>query len=193
MDLNRLRDEAAECTQCGLHVGRVNPVFDKGNPDANVLVCGMCPAGEENKTGIPFIGRAGQLLDQLLEASGFSLKNVYITNLVKCYLAAGKKLDQEWVQSCLPYLLVQISILKPTVIITLGADASNVLLGREPGSIIGEIRGQIFEYAKDMYVIPTYHPSYLLRKGGIRSDIVPSVIENLKAAKNLELQYERKL
>jgi len=182
MDLSSLRSEAAGCTLCGLHAGRILPVFDKGNPNADIMVCGMCPADDENKTGAPFVGRAGKLLDILLEASGFSLDTVYITNLVKCYLAAGKALDQSWIDSCLPYIIAQISVIKPKVIITLGADASNALLGRPSGSIIGEIRGKIFKYAEGIYIIPTYHPSYLLRKGGPNSPIFPSVVDNIKTA-----------
>jgi uracil-DNA glycosylase len=189
MNLTTLRNEAAICELCGLYKGRINPVFDKGNPNAKVVVCGMCPADEENATGVPFVGRAGQLLNILLEASGFSLEDVYITNLVKCYLTAGKKLEEDWIYSCLPYMLVQISIIKPVVIITLGADASNALLTRPFGSTIGEIRGQVFKYAENMFIVPTYHPSYLLRRGGLQSKIFHSVVENIKVAKNLELQY----
>lgn len=185
MNLNDLRNEAAGCVLCDLHKGRLLPVFDKGNPNADIMICGMCPANDENRTGIPFVGRAGKLLDVLLEASGFSLDVVYITNLVKCYLAAGNPLDQTWVVSCLPYVIAQINIIRPKVIITLGADASNALLGRPPGSIIGEIRGKVFKYSEDINIIPTYHPSYLLRKGGHNSPIFPSVVQNFNVAKML--------
>lgn len=188
MNLNTLRNEAAGCTLCDLHEGRYLPVFDKGNPSASVMICGVCPTNDENKTGIPFVGRAGKLLDVLLEASGFSLDTVYITNLVKCYLAAGKPLGQSWVDSCLPYIIAQINIIRPKVIITLGADVSNALLGRPPGSIIGEIRGRVFKYADGIDIIPTYHPSYLLSKGGHKSPIFPSVLQNFNVAKALVTQ-----
>lgn len=183
MDLNKLEQIAASCTLCELNTGRINPVFSKGNPSSKFMICGMVPADEENKQGIPFVGKSGKILDALLEASGLSLNDVYITNLVKCYLAAGKKLEEIWVDSCLPYLITQISLTKPIVIVTLGADASNALLGNAPGTPIGDVKGTFFEYSDNIKILPTYHPSYIARMGGTGSRCFQMVLDNFRTAK----------
>ena len=187
MDLNLLQQRAAECTSCELHKGRINPVFAKGNTDANIMICGMVPADEENKVGLPFVGRAGKLLDKILVDSGLVLDDVYITNLVKCYLAAGLPLNPTWVDSCLPYLIVQITLIRPRVILCVGKDASVALLGMDEKTPLGSIRGKVFDYGHESRVIPTYHPSYLLRGGGINHKSYSSVIDNFLLAKEISL------
>jgi DNA polymerase len=169
MDLQTVKEAAATCTECELCVGRLNPVFAKGNPLSKIFVCGMVPAHEENKIGLPFVGRAGQCLDILLESVGLSIDDVYVTNIVKCFLAPGVKLKQEWVSNCLPYLIDQINVIKPKVIVTLGADATNGLLGLSIDTKIGETRGRVFRYLDTVKVVPTYHPSYLVRGGCTKS------------------------
>jgi uracil-DNA glycosylase family 4 len=166
MNLDLLEKAAAECTACSLHSGRINPVFAKGNPKAKIMICGMVPADDENNVGLPFVGRAGQLLDKILADLNWTLEDVYITNLVKCYLRAGLPLHSEWIDSCLPYLITQIGQIEPEYIITLGKDASITLLGMARNVAMGKIRGQIHKYGPTIKVIPTYHPSYLLRGGG---------------------------
>ena len=183
MDISKLEETAATCELCSLSKGRINPVFAKGNVQSKFMICGMVPADAENKTGIPFVGRSGKILDALLEASGFSLNDVYITNLVKCYLKAGKSLRDEWVDSCLPYLLVQMHLIKPLVIVTLGADASNSLLGRRLGTPIGGVRSIFFDYGENVKIMPTYHPSYIARMGGVGSKCFNVVLEDFKLAK----------
>lgn len=183
MDLVELKAKAASCTLCSLHEGRINPVFDKGNPKSKMMICGMVPAHDENMQGVPFVGRAGQMLDKIL--SYVNLHNVYITNLVKCFLAAGKSLNQDWIDSCLPYLLAQIQLVDPYVIITLGADSTNALLGMPQGTSIGKMRNQVHEYGRFIKVIPTYHPSYLLRKGGEYSDDFGKVIQDFTLARDV--------
>ena len=180
MDLKELQDSASVCTQCNLYKGRINPVFAKGNPKAKIMICGMVPAEEENKTGIPFVGRAGKLLDTILRDVGLTLDDVYITNLVKCYLAAGNPLQQEWIDGCLPYLITQIGIIRPYVIVALGKDASINLLGMENSTSLGSIHGKLFNYADKITIIPTYHPSFLLRKGGINSDFYQTVLADFQ-------------
>jgi uracil-DNA glycosylase family 4 len=187
MDLKTLQQLAAECTLCELHKGRINPVFAKGNPNARIMICGMVPADEENKVGLPFVGRAGQLLDKILVDVGLTLDDVYITNLVKCYLAAGLPLHPLWVESCLPYIVVQISIIKPKAILCVGKDASVALLGMDVKTTLGSIRGKIFDYAEETKIIPTYHPSYLLRGGGINHRSYPNVVEDFLKALEISL------
>lgn len=182
MDLYELQTIASTCTLCGLCKGRIKPVFAKGNPKAEIMICGMVPAGEENKAGVPFVGRAGKLLDDILIDVGLTLKDVYITNLVKCYLAAGLSLQQNWIDNCLPYLVIQIGIIRPRVIITLGKDASVNLLGFDNKISLGSIQGEFFDCANEIKVIPTYHPSYLLRKGGKNSTFYQTVIKDFQLA-----------
>lgn len=182
MDLELLQQKAAGCMACELHKGRSNPVFAKGNPNSKVMICGMVPADEENKVGLPFVGRAGQLLDKILADVGKTLENVYITNLVKCYLAAGLPLNPNWVESCLPYLIVQVDLIRPKSIIALGKDASVALLGLNTKTPLGKIRGKIFEGPFGASVIPTYHPSYLLRGGGEKHKSYQIVLEDFRQA-----------
>ena len=164
MDLQKIADVASKCTSCNLHTGRNKAVFAKGSEYADIMICGMVPGPEENKVGLPFVGRAGQLLDIILSKVGSPV--VYITNMVKCALAPGIPLKEEWIASCISYLISQIYIVKPKVILTLGADATNALLGLPLDTKIGGLRGQVQNYSDEVFVIPTYHPSYLLRGGG---------------------------
>lgn len=182
MDLNVLRNTAAECRLCDLHKSRIKPVFDKGNPQSKLMICGMVPAHEENEAGIPFVGRAGKLLDEILKESNLNSEDVYITNLVKCCLSPGKPLEEDWIAHCLPYIIVQINILKPKTILALGADASINLLGLDPKPQMWTIKGKVFSYDKDIQLIPTYHPSYLLRGGGKKHSKYSSVVDDFLLA-----------
>ena len=183
MDLDLIEQTAASCTLCDLYQGRENPVFAKGNPKAKMMICGMVPAGEENKAGSPFVGRAGKLLDAILADTQLSLSDVYVTNLVKCYLKAGLPLQQPWIDTCFPYLIAQIGIIKPKAIITLGKDASVTLLPIAPRTAMAKIRGEVFDYGIDIKVVPTYHPSYLLRAGGRKHRSYNVVLEDFFRAK----------
>jgi len=109
--LEKVRTVAAECVACELYKGRINPVFDKGNPIAKIMICGMVPAHDENLAGVPFVGRAGKLLDIILHDVNLTYNDVYITNLVKCFVAAGKPLSKKWIDSCRPFLDEQIRLL----------------------------------------------------------------------------------
>jgi len=182
MDLYELQHIASSCKQCDLYKGRIKPVFAKGNKDAKIMICGMVPANDENRSGIPFVGRAGKLLDTILIDAGLTLDDVYITNLVKCYLAAGELLQQDWIDNCIPYLINQIGIIRPRVIITLGKDSSINLLGMGNSTSLGSIRGKLFNYADDIFIIPTYHPSFLLRKGGTKSKHYQDVLNDFQLA-----------
>lgn len=189
VDIFELESYAADCEECSLHNNRINPVFAKGNLNSSIFICGMVPAHEENAVGIPFVGRAGKLLDHILEQCGLDLNDVYITNIVKCCLAPGIPLKQEWVDTCLPYLVAQISELKPKVILTLGKDASDGLFGRKTSSM-GSIRGKVFYYGDDIRVVPTYHPSYLLRGGGKKHKDMHKVLADFELAKSIGCEPE---
>ena len=189
MDLQELQHSASICTQCDLHKGRIKPVFAKGNPKARIMICGMVPADEENNSGIPFVGRAGKLLDQILSDIGLTLDDVYITNLVKCYLAAGKPLEQDWIEACLPYLMIQIETIRPRVILTLGKDSSINLLGIAADTTMGSIRGSIFDYVAGIEIVPTYHPSYVLRNGGRSGKLYKVIVRDFQLAKQMTVDY----
>lgn len=179
--LEEVRRIAAECTACELYKGRINPVFDKGNPTAKIMICGMVPAHNENLAGVPFVGRAGELLDIILNEVTLTYNDVYVTNLVKCFVAAGKSLSKKWIDSCRPFLDEQIRLINPHVIITLGADSSKNLA--DVAFPISKMRGNILYYNDNIMLIPTFHPSYLLRNGGIKSEHYPKVIYDFKLAK----------
>ena len=168
MNLESVRKWAEKCTFCELHKGRVKSVFSKGNPDSELMLCGMCPGPDENKLsntlGHPFVGRAGKVLDKVLEDVGLNLENTYITNVVKCFVTPGITLEQEWCDNCLQYFIAELAEIKPHVIVTLGADSTNAVLNTD--SKIGDVRGRAYKYAEDIFVIPTYHPSYVARQGG---------------------------
>jgi DNA polymerase len=182
MELEELREDAAKCCLCELYTGRKNPVFDKGSEASEILVVGMCPGPSENEVGIPFVGDAGKILDEiLLNAFGFysSSLDVYVTNLVKCFVPPGTKLEERWLVSCFPYFIVQLQILSPKVVIALGKDVCNFLLNNTMA--IGEMRGRVFKYMGKK-LICTYHPAYLARGGGIVHKHFGRVVEDFKLA-----------
>jgi len=185
MDLFELESIAAKCTLCELHSGRNKSVFARGNNSSRIVVCGMCPGRDENNAGSPFVGTAGKVLDAILvEAFGdsSSSKDVYITNLVKCFVPPGTPLQDNWMSSCLPYFVSQIGLMKPKVLIALGRDVSNFLLVNDKP--MKELRGKVFEYMNNIRLISTYHPSYLARGGGVKhrqfGDVIGDFKESLK-------------
>ncbi len=186
MDLDELQKEAAICTLCELHKERNVPAFSRGYPKSDIMVLGMCPGPEENKIGVPFVGRAGKVLDEILytifTGETEPHDHVYITNIVKCFLKPGIKLEERWVDSCLPYFLVQMSIIKPKVIIGLGGDVCNFLLGGK--TPIGKLRGDIYNF-QIANLVCTYHPSYLARKGGSKHPDFKKVVEDFRKAIDL--------
>ena len=176
MDLELLQSECAKCTLCELHKGRNKPVFSRG-VHSDIMICGMCPGPDENKIGLPFVGMAGKLLDKLL-LDAFGNTDVYITNLVKCFVQPGIKLDNIWMSSCLPYLIVQIRLIQPKVIIALGKDVANFLLANELQ--MKDMRGKVFDYFNSKLLV-TYHPSYLVRGGGEKHKHFQTVVEDFKS------------
>jgi DNA polymerase len=185
MDLQEVIDEASKCRQCELHVGRNVPVFSKGNAQASIMVCGMCPGPEENKCGIPFVGRAGKLLDEILSDAKITLEDVYITNIVKCFVQPGTPLKEDWILPCLPYFINEISIVQPRVIITLGADASRALLNKSPDTPLFKMRNKIYHYTHSIDILSTYHPSYFIRNGGRKHIHYNRIIEDFNLALNI--------
>jgi DNA polymerase len=163
-DLDRL---ICNCTKCDLHKGRNKFVFGVGNLKADVVLIGEGPGAEEDKQGEPFVGRAGQLLNDILKAINFTRQEVYIANIVKCRPPGNRTPLPEEMDSCLPYLLKQIELIKPKLILCLGLVAAGALLKKKDA--LGKLRGKIFEF-NNTKVMVTYHPAALLRNPNFKRD-----------------------
>ena len=187
MDLRGLEIAASTCQLCNLCDGRIKPVFARGNPKAELVVCGMCAGPDENRAGIPFVGPAGQLLDAVLSDAFPQHVNfsdyVYITNLVKCFVAPGKKLENVWMNSCLPYFLIQLNLIRPKVVVALGKDVCNYLLNVDQS--IGSLRGKVYDYMGNVKLLCTYHTAYLTRGGGVRHPDYKKVVKDFEKAVNM--------
>jgi DNA polymerase len=173
--LDELAAQANACTRCVLSEGRTNVVFGMGDPAADLLFVGEGPGAEEDKQGLPFVGRSGQLLDRLLdEELGLERSSCYISNVVKCRPPGNRDPKPDEISACRPYLEQQISLIEPMVIITLGNFASKLLLDTKTG--ITKLRGQSYRYANSV-LVPTFHPAAALRGGPdplakMRSDFI---------------------
>ncbi|MBN2490615.1 MAG: uracil-DNA glycosylase [Planctomycetes bacterium] len=161
--LAALQAAVAACTRCGLCRSRTHTVFGEGSAAPRLLFIGEGPGGEEDRTGRPFVGPAGRLLDRIIAAARLRREEVYIANIVKCRPPGNRTPTPDEVEACLPYLREQIRLLRPAVICTLGAPATRSILATAQG--ITRLRGQAFAFPEDpsIVVIPTYHPAYLLR------------------------------
>jgi DNA polymerase len=150
----------SNCTKCRLHQGRNKFVFGTGNPNADVLVIGEGPGAEEDKQGLPFVGRAGKLLTDMLKAIKFEREEVYIGNVVKCRPPENRTPMQDEMDTCMPYLKKQCELIKPKLILCLGLTAAKGLLKKKES--LGQLRKNVFEY-EGAKVVVTYHPAALLR------------------------------
>jgi DNA polymerase len=161
-----LRSEVLACTKCALHASRTQGVFGVGNREAQWLVVGEAPGAEEDRRGEPFVGRAGHLLDAMLKAIGLSRgRNVYIANVLKSRPPGNRDPKPEEVAACLPYLIRQIELLKPRVMLAVGRIAAQNLLATD--APLGRLRGKVHHFGElNTPLIVTYHPAYLLRTPG---------------------------
>jgi len=167
-EFEKLKTEVLSCTKCQLSRTRKNVVFGEGNPDADVFLIGEGPGHEEDLTGRAFVGRSGQLLDKILAACGFNRKNhVFIGNILKCRPPGNRVPLPEERAACLPYLLKQIEIINPKIIILLGATALNGLV--DPKLRITKVRGSWIKW-NDRWTMPTFHPSALLRNPNLKKE-----------------------
>ena len=178
-DLESIAAEIRACTACGLHAGRKNPVPGAGVCRPAVMFIGEGPGAEEDRTGIPFVGKAGQYLDKWLAAIELNRsENCFIGNIIKCRPPNNRDPHPDEITACRPFLTRQLNIIKPDIIITLGRFASQVICRSEEG--IGRLRGRTHSY-HDIPVVPTYHPSAVLRNPELRA----AVWDDLKRAKDL--------
>jgi len=173
--LDALRDEALTCRRCPLAPTRTQVVFGVGHPHADLMFVGEGPGAEEDKQGIPFVGRAGQLLTRLIEGIGLTRDQVYIANVVKCRPPGNRDPQPEEIEACRPYLEGQLDFIAPRVVVTLGNFATKLLLETKEG--ITKLRGREFTYRDGAVLVPTFHPAAVLRGGGtalaqVRGDFV---------------------
>ncbi len=160
LDWDALRAKVSTCTACPLHEGRTQTVFGVGNPDADWMFIGEAPGAEEDRRGEPFVGRSGQLLDQMLAAIGQSRDTVFIANIIKCRPPNNRDPKPEEAAACRGFLERQIQIVNPRIIIAVGKICAQNLLGTD--SPVGRLRGKRHSFANVPLVV-TYHPAYLLR------------------------------
>ncbi len=158
--LDAVRADLGECQRCKLSAGRKNIVFGSGNPSAELMFVGEAPGADEDAQGLPFVGRAGQLLTRIIEAMGMRRQDVYICNILKCRPPGNRSPESDEIAACEPFLLRQIASVSPKVICALGAYGAQVLLRtKEP---ISRLRGQFIDY-RGIKLMATFHPAYLLR------------------------------
>lgn len=160
------------CTKCALAKDRTNTVFGQGNPHAELVFVGEAPGFEEDRQGLAFVGKAGQLLTKMIEAMGITRDDVFICNVLKCRPPNNRDPASDEIAACSPYLFEQMSIISPKVIVALGSPASKTLLNTTES--IGKLRGRFHEFytsgapgvGDPTPLMPTYHPAYLLRSPG---------------------------
>jgi DNA polymerase len=158
--LQAIREDLGDCTRCALHKGRNTIVFGVGNPAARLMFVGEGPGADEDAQGEPFVGRAGQLLNNMIAAMGLKREECYIANIVKCRPPGNRTPEPEEANTCSPFLFRQIDVVRPQVLVALGATAATYLLGtRQP---LAGLRGRVHAY-RGMSLIVTYHPAFLLR------------------------------
>jgi len=167
--LEGIRADLGECTRCKLHgAGRRQIVFGVGNPRADLVFVGEAPGADEDVQGIPFVGRAGQLLTRIIESIGLTRDQVYIANVIKCRPPGNRNPEPDEVGSCEPFLARQVGSIRPKVIVALGALAARSLL-RTP-TPISHLRGRVYTYGSAR-VVPTFHPAFLLRSPDRKRDV----------------------
>jgi len=158
--LEVIREDLGDCTRCALHTGRHTIVFGVGNPAARLMFVGEGPGADEDAQGLPFVGRAGQLLNNMIAAMGLKREECYIANIVKCRPPGNRTPEPDEANTCSPFLFRQIDVVRPQVLVALGATAATYLLGqRQP---LAGLRGRVHAY-RGMSLIVTYHPAFLLR------------------------------
>jgi DNA polymerase len=161
--LAQIRADLGECTRCKLHSTRKSIVFGVGAEDSPLMFVGEAPGEQEDLRGEPFVGRAGELLDKMIEAMGWSRQSVYIANTTKCRPPGNRNPQPDELEQCMPFLFAQIRSIAPRIIVALGRPAANQILGTD--APISSLRGQ-FHDRHGVKVMPTFHPAYLLREPG---------------------------
>lgn len=178
-----LNDNIKNCLSCGLGLGRTNFVFGSGNPKAKIMIIGEAPGADEDAEGLPFVGRAGQLLTKIIESIQLTRDEVYIANIIKCRPPNNRRPNEEEVKECEPYLLKQIDIINPEFILALGLTAVDTLTKSK--NKMQDVRGNILNYHGRKLLV-TYHPAALLRNPNWKRFVWEDV-------KNLRRMYDEYL
>ena len=166
--LRLIREELGDCTRCKLHAGRKTLVYGVGSPDAKLMFVGEAPGRDEDLQGIPFVGRAGQLLTRIIESIDLRREDVYIANVIKCRPPGNRNPTPDEVRTCEPFLFAQVDAIRPRVIVALGTFAARTLLRTEEP--ISRLRGRVFDY-RGAQLVPTFHPAFLLRSPDRKRDV----------------------
>jgi uracil-DNA glycosylase family 4 len=182
-----VEDIGPRCTRCKLHKARKNIVFGVGNPKAQLVFVGEGPGRDEDEQGEPFVGRAGKLLTQMIEAMGLRRQDVYICNVVKCRPPENRLPEKDEINTCSPYLFRQLGVIQPKVICCLGSCSAQTMLQTTQG--ISRFRGEWFDYHGSK-LIATYHPAYLLRNPPAKSEVWKD-LQKVMAVLGLELPKKR--
>lgn len=185
--LLKIRTDLGECTRCKLHTTRNKIVFGDGNPKAGLVFVGEGPGRDEDAQGLPFVGRAGKLLTQMIEAMGLQRKDVYICNVVKCRPPENRLPEHDEIKACSPYLLRQLDAIAPKVIVCLGACSAQTLLETNRG--ISHFRGE-WQQFRGHKLMATYHPAYLLRNPAAKSEVWKD-LQKVMAVLGLEVKKSK--
>ncbi|MBW2631227.1 MAG: uracil-DNA glycosylase [Deltaproteobacteria bacterium] len=178
--LEDIEKELGDCKRCKLHDKRNHIVFGEGSPIADLVFVGEAPGRDEDRQGKPFVGRAGQLLTDIIKAMGLERKDVYICNILKCRPPENRNPEPDEIAACEPFLIKQLEAIQPRVICAMGKFAAQTLL--KTGTAISMLRGRFHSY-HGIKLMPTYHPAYLLRNPGAKKQVwedVQIIMEELK-------------
>jgi len=185
--LLKVREDLGECARCKLHKTRNKIVFGDGSAKAQLVFVGEGPGADEDAQGLPFVGRAGKLLTQMIEAMGLQRSDVYICNVVKCRPPGNRQPEPDEVEKCSPFLFRQLDVLQPKVIVCLGATAAQTLLQTNRG--ISHFRGQWMDF-RGYKMLATYHPAYLLRNPAAKGDVWKD-LQKVMAELGLEIKKNK--
>ena len=190
--LDVIKAEVEACAKCGLAPTRTNTVFSRGNPNAKLVFVGEAPGADEDEQGLPFVGRAGQLLDKMIAAMGLDPeKDVYVCNIIKCRPPGNRRPEPAETEACIPYLHEQLAAINPKVIVAMGNTAVGTLLNTKLG--ITKVRGSWKLYKGKVPLMPTYHPSYLIRPSAQQAEAKKQAWEDLQSVmKELGLELPKK-
>lgn len=185
-----LEDSIKGCKKCKLCLNRTNIVFGSGNKNADIMLIGEGPGADEDSQGIPFVGKAGQLMNKAFEGLNIDREKLYIANIVKCRPPSNRVPTEDEAEACLDYLRNQVILINPKIIVLMGSTALKNILGKEYG--ITAARGKWVE-KKGILYMPTWHPAALLRDDTKKIDFWKDIKDVLKKAKELEIKVEREM
>ena len=188
MHLIELHDSLRACQACRLASGRTQVVFGTGNPDASIMFVGEAPGFYEDRQGVPFVGAAGKLLTELLESVALSRSEIYIANVIKCRPPQNRNPQADEVETCKPFLLQQIELIKPKLVCSLGNFAMQTLLGRKIG--ITKVRGQVFQL-ENFSLFPLLHPAAALHQRNLMSPLREDFQKLKEILDDLSQNFER--